>query len=91
MAVFPFSVQQQQKLLDSYESLYRLTSLHYLLKQMWIFFLNLHTMTKNIFLPVTKRALTSLSFIAGLRNDHEVEASKRRDFKFDYFFKTHIH
>lgn len=47
-------------------------------------------MTKILFLLVTKRALTSLSFMASLRNGHEVEASRLRDFKFDYFFNINI-
>lgn len=81
MEIFAFPV-----LLDSFENLHRLISLHYWLK--WIYFLNLHWVIKNIFLHMTKRALTSLSFMTGLRNGHEAEASKLIGFKFDYLKKT---
>lgn len=37
---------------------------------------------------MTRRALTSLSFMTGLRNGHEVEASRLIGFKFDYLKKT---
>lgn len=61
-----------------------------------VFFWNLRAVTKILFLPVMKRALTSLSFMVGLRNGHEVEAARWIDFKFDYFLTytliyVHIH
>lgn len=49
-----------------------------------------HTVAKILFLPVTKRCLTLLSFTAGLRKGHEVEASKLIDFKFDFFLNLYI-
>lgn len=60
-----------------------------------VFFWNLHAVTKILFLPVMKRALTSLSFTAGLRNGHEVEAARWIDSKLFFLIYTliyaHIH
>lgn len=59
------------------------------------FFLNLHARAKkNIFLPITKRASTSLSFMGGLRNGHELEAFRLIGFKLEQkylFLFIYIH